>query len=575
MFGQANLLATNIPMNTRSHFFVSTRSHGRCAALAALALAAALPLHGETLRLTDDAGTTTGATEPTGVAPTFTVKGKPGKPKQSVGFLRFDLADLPAGTSPGSVAKATLRVFVNTSRKPGGSFNVQTVSDDWTEDAVTGAGAPGLGGTVATGIAAGPELALSYVSVDVTSVVQQWLGGGLANHGLALVPATGINATFDTKESSSTAHPATLDVTLVNGGPAGPQGPAGAPGAVGAPGVSGVAGPAGPQGAPGAAGPAGPQGAVGPAGATGATGATGAPGNLRVYGSGSGGFRNITASGDLTDDDTEYTSFNVAAGVTLTVPSGVVIRCTGGFSNAGTIVVGNGATPGTAPDAYTPEVAPGAGLAFGPSGNGISVATNANVHGGFAGGSLGVAARRLMVRGPLGGGAGGGCYAGAGGSGGGAFAVVAQGDVNNLGTIKANGVDGSFGGGGGAGGLIVLMSATSVRNSAASSLQVAGGAGGVSNFNNTAGGGGAGGVIHLISPSVTNPASLYYISGGAPGSNSAATSVSTNHGSGGAGGSFVNPGGAGASAVTGMAAANGGSGAIYSSQVTDPSGYFF
>lgn len=44
----------------------------------------------------------------------------------------------------------------------------------------------------------------------------------------------------------------------------------------------------------------------------------------------------------------QFTDFSVAAGVTLTVPSGTVIRCTGTFTNNGTIVVNTGAPGGSA-----------------------------------------------------------------------------------------------------------------------------------------------------------------------------------------------------------------------------------
>ena len=81
-------------------------------------------LHATTLRLTDDSNTTVGSTE-------------------------------PQGTKAGSVSKATLRVFVNTSDKTGGTFNVQSLHGTWNEDAITGANAPALGGKGGAGAISG------------------------------------------------------------------------------------------------------------------------------------------------------------------------------------------------------------------------------------------------------------------------------------------------------------------------------------------------------------------------------------------------------------------------------------
>jgi hypothetical protein len=87
-----------------------------------------------------------------------------------------------------------------------------------------------------------------------------------------------VSVAFDSKESTSTSHPATLSILLSSSGPAGPTGATGATGATGV----GVAGPTGATGATGVgvAGPTGATGATGagvpgPTGAVGATGATG------------------------------------------------------------------------------------------------------------------------------------------------------------------------------------------------------------------------------------------------------------------------------------------------------------
>lgn len=48
-----------------------------------------------------------------------------------------------------------------------------------------------------------------------------------------------------------------------------------------------------------------------------------------VYGNGSAGTRMIAVNTVLADANQQYTSLTVDAGVTLTVASGTVIRCTG------------------------------------------------------------------------------------------------------------------------------------------------------------------------------------------------------------------------------------------------------
>src|SRR5204863_7637363 len=68
-------------------------------------------------------------------------------------------------------------------------------------------------------------------------------------------------------------------------------------------------------------------------------------GKLRVF----RGTRTVDSSGALIDDNNQYASFTVPSGVTVTIPSGTVIRCTGTFTNNGTIVVDPGAKGGVVP----------------------------------------------------------------------------------------------------------------------------------------------------------------------------------------------------------------------------------
>ncbi len=212
-------------------------------------------------------------------------------------LLEFDLSALPPGTTSSQVSRAVLRLYCNRV-DTAGQVSVQPVNGVWGEYSVTYATLPALGSAVQV---LQVSQAGAYVTVDVTALVQGWIGAPATNNGVALTSgAAGVQ--FDSKENDLTGHAATLDVTLVSAGPTGPTGPAGPmglsgpAGAVGAVGATGAAGPVGPVGATGLQGPQGPQGPqglqgvtgpagpVGPMGATGSMGPTGLTGATGVAG---------------------------------------------------------------------------------------------------------------------------------------------------------------------------------------------------------------------------------------------------------------------------------------------------
>ena len=154
----------------------------------------------------------------------------------SVAYLRFTLSTVPTGAT---VTKATLRVFVDSVVTPG-TMDAYQLNVGWVETSLTWNNRPALG-TSATG---GHPVAISasnlnnFVLMDITSLVQGWVNGTVANRGvgLALIGATG-SFSIDSKESSLTSHQPELEIALA--GAQGPQGPQGAQG------------PQGPQGIPG------------------------------------------------------------------------------------------------------------------------------------------------------------------------------------------------------------------------------------------------------------------------------------------------------------------------------------
>ena len=197
----------------------------------------------------------------------------------NAGLVQFDLSSVPPSAT---VAKAYLRVFVN-KVTTGGGLDIAVVTSPWTEGTVTFSTQP----TVAAPFASNVPVSVGnlFVLVDVTPQVQGWLANPSSNLGLQITPAVAAPSTsiqLDTKENTSTSHPATLEIAVT--GPAGPagasgaQGPTGPTGPAGPTGATGAKGPAGASGPPGAAGVSGVQGPAGPAGPAGPTGATGAAG---------------------------------------------------------------------------------------------------------------------------------------------------------------------------------------------------------------------------------------------------------------------------------------------------------
>jgi hypothetical protein len=132
---------------------------------------------------------------------------------QAITYIQFDLASIPATAS---ISQATLKLYVNSVTTPG-SFNVDYVNGAWTEGKIDANNAPGLGAAIASGVAITTADKNQYILINVTSAVQAWLGGSEANNGIALVANSTFNATFDSKESTSTSHPAELDIAFAGG----------------------------------------------------------------------------------------------------------------------------------------------------------------------------------------------------------------------------------------------------------------------------------------------------------------------------------------------------------------------
>jgi hypothetical protein len=264
-----------------------------------------------------------------------------------------------------------------------------------------------------------------------------------------------------------------------------------------------------------------------------------------VYGDGSAGAKTISSPETLSDATSTYTDVVVNSGTVWTVPSGTVIRCTGTFTNNGSILIQNGAIGGrnvgldttTLFPSYTP---PHPGVSVRAAASGESGDT-ANVRvGGYEGIGLSEYQSSLIrYPGPFAGGGGAGGSS-SGGSGGGSLVVLCDGAITNNGLISAPGQGGSLGTGGGAGGVIILGSRTSAISSAGSFILADGAGGGDSTISTGPGGGGGGGIIHLLAPAVNTTGATISVQGGSYGNGDNPLSAlprSGGHGGGGCGGS--------------------------------------
>ena len=127
------------------------------------------------------------------------------------GFIRFDLTAVPAGYTGASIAKATLKLYVN-SVTTAGSFNVDLVNGTWIEKTIDHSNEPAIGPTVAASVPLTAASKGTFVEIDVTSAMVGWLNGSQANDGIALVANSPLVATFDSKENTGASHAPEIDI---------------------------------------------------------------------------------------------------------------------------------------------------------------------------------------------------------------------------------------------------------------------------------------------------------------------------------------------------------------------------
>jgi len=206
-------------------------------------------------------------------------------------YIQFSLGVFPANLTPALIQKATLVLWIENGGNPG-TVSVCQVSAAWSYATITGNNAPAcVSGTTTSFSVTQAELQQgSFISVDITPIVQSWYNGA-GNYGVMLAPGppppgprnNGVNIQIDSLMDNS-GYPPVLDLVLQSQGPAGPQGPIGLTGPQGPQGPMGITGLTGATGATGPQGPIGLTGPIGPIGLTGPTGATGPQGPIGLTG---------------------------------------------------------------------------------------------------------------------------------------------------------------------------------------------------------------------------------------------------------------------------------------------------
>jgi TGF-beta propeptide len=127
-------------------------------------------------------------------------------------YIRFDLASVPSGAH---VSQATLKLYIN-AVTTAGSFNVNYVNGTWSESTITHSLSPALGNTIASGVTITEADKNQYILINVTPAAEAWLNGSQANDGLALVANSAFDASFDSKENTTTSHPPELDLVFAS-----------------------------------------------------------------------------------------------------------------------------------------------------------------------------------------------------------------------------------------------------------------------------------------------------------------------------------------------------------------------
>ncbi|MGD0214595.1 MAG: DNRLRE domain-containing protein [Terriglobales bacterium] len=129
-------------------------------------------------------------------------------------YIQFNLSSIPTGAS---ISQATLKLYVN-AVSTAGAFQVYSVNGAWAENTITYDLAPALGSVINSDVPITTADKNQYILIPMTSTVQGWVSNPSSNNGVALIAVSNFDATFDSKESTSTSHPPELDIVFAGDG---------------------------------------------------------------------------------------------------------------------------------------------------------------------------------------------------------------------------------------------------------------------------------------------------------------------------------------------------------------------
>jgi hypothetical protein len=132
-------------------------------------------------------------------------------------YIQFNLSSIPSGYTGADITQATLKLYVN-AVTAAGSFNVDYVNGTWAEGTINYNNAPALGTTIAASVPLTAADKNQFILINITPALVAWLNGTEPDDGIALVGNSPLNASFDSKESTTTSHAAELDIVFAGGG---------------------------------------------------------------------------------------------------------------------------------------------------------------------------------------------------------------------------------------------------------------------------------------------------------------------------------------------------------------------
>lgn len=149
----------------------------------------------------------------------------------TISYLKFIIPPIPAD----SVDNAVLRLFVITKTGAAPSpITINRVTSPFDVETVTYNTQPTSVASGSMGSVAESDV-LTFVDIDVTALVNQWVNAGFPNYGMALENTDGTTAVqFGSDDITMPYGPSLIITYSMEVGPTGPTGPTGATGAAGA-----------------------------------------------------------------------------------------------------------------------------------------------------------------------------------------------------------------------------------------------------------------------------------------------------------------------------------------------------